>query len=67
MSGREIDRVRARSAVAVIRQHPLMVLFATSPALIAVALVWWLAGAGWAILLLAVAAVSGAALILRKR
>ena len=49
---KEIDRVRAQSALAVIKQHPGMVLFARSPAIIALALVWWLVGAGWAVLLL---------------
>ena len=49
---KEIDRVRAQSAVAVIKQHPGMVLFVASPAIIALAAVWWLLGAGWAALLL---------------
>ena len=44
-----------------------MALFVASPALIGVALVWWLAGAGWGILLLAVMAVGAAYLIVRKR
>ena len=35
MAGKEIDRVRARSAVDVIKQHPVMVLFAISPAVVA--------------------------------
>ncbi len=67
MAGKEIDHIRARSALDVIRQHPAMALFVASPALIAVALVWWLAGAGWGILLLAVMAVGAAYLIVRKR
>ncbi len=67
MAGKEIDRNRARSALDVIKQHPGMALFVASPALIAVALVWWLAGAGWGILLLAVMAVGAAYLIVRKR
>jgi hypothetical protein len=67
MSGRELDRIRARSALAVIGQHPLMVLFAISPALVVAGLVWWLAGAGWAILLLVVLGVTGAVLTVRKR
>ncbi len=67
MAGKEIDRNRARSALDVIKQHPGMALFVASPALIGVALVWWLAGAGWGILLLAVMAVGAAYLIVRKR
>ena len=34
---KEIDRVRAQSALAVIKQHPGMVLFAVSPAIVALA------------------------------
>lgn len=49
---KEIDRARADSALAVIKQHPGMVLFAVSPALVALGVVWWLFGAGWAALLL---------------
>jgi hypothetical protein len=67
MAGREIDRVRAQSALEVIRQHPGMALFVASPALVAVALVWWLLGAGWAILLLGVLVVGGGVVLLRKR
>ena len=33
--GKEIDRVRAQSALAVIKQHPGLVLFAVSPVIIA--------------------------------
>jgi len=61
-----MDRVRARIALAVIRQHPLMVLFAISPALVVAGLVWWLAGAGWAILLV-VLGLTCAVLTVRKR
>jgi hypothetical protein len=39
---KEIDRVRAQSALAVIKQHPGLVLFAVSPVIIALGLVWWL-------------------------
>lgn len=63
MAGKEIDRNRARSATAVLRQHPAMVLFVASPAILAVALVWWLAGAGWGVLLaLALVLAGGAAM-----
>ena len=56
---KEIDPVRARSAVAVIRQHPGMALFLATPALLVVGVVWLLTGsAAWAALL-AVAMVLG--------
>lgn len=47
----EIDPVRAKSALAVIKQHPGMVLFLAAPALISVAVVGVVAGVGWAVLL----------------
>jgi hypothetical protein len=67
MPGREIDPLRARSALAVIRQHPGMVLFVTSPALVAVAIVWWLAGGGWAVTFLTALLVISGVAVLRKR
>ncbi|SCX33048.1 hypothetical protein [Mycolicibacterium fluoranthenivorans] len=67
MAGDELDRVRAKSALAVARQHPGMVLFLVSPAVIAVAAVWWLAGAGWAGLLLVALVLAGGAGVLLKR
>lgn len=45
-----------------------MLLFALSPALLGLAAVWWLFGAGWAVLLLIVGVVGGgAALVLKRR
>ncbi|MCG5430733.1 hypothetical protein LV457_00265 [Mycobacterium sp. MYCO198283] len=67
MARREIDRNRARGARDVVRQHPGMVAFVLSPALLVCALVWWLAGAGWAILLLVVLLGAGGAALLRRR
>jgi hypothetical protein len=64
---KEIDRARAQSALSVIRQHPGMVLFAASPALVALAVVWLLFGAGWAALLLVGMVVGGGAAVLMKR
>jgi len=64
---KEIDRVRAQSALSVIKQHPGMVLFAASPALVALAVVWWLFGAGWAALLLVGMVLGGGAAVLVKR
>jgi hypothetical protein len=64
---KEIDRVRAQSALAVIKQHPGMVLFVLSPAIIALALVWWLVSPGLAVLLLIGTVVGGGAVLLMKR
>ncbi len=67
MAGKEIDRTRAQSALEVVKQHPGMALFVLSPALIALAAVWWLAGAGWAIVALIGLLAAGGAILLRKR
>jgi hypothetical protein len=67
MSGKEIDRQRAQSALAVVKQHPGMALFVASPAIIALGAVWWLAGTGWAVLLLIAMVIAGGAAILLKR
>ena len=64
---KEIDRARAQSALSVIRQHPGMVLFAVSPAVIALAGVWWFFGVGWAALLLIGMVLGGGAAVLMKR
>ena len=65
--GKEIDPVRARSAVAVIKQHPGLALFAVSPGIIAIAVVWAVVGGGWAFLLAIALLVGGGAWLLRKR
>jgi hypothetical protein len=67
MSGKEIDRRRAQSALAVVKQHPGMVLFLASPAIIALGAVWWLVGSGWAALLLVALVLAGGAAVLLKR
>jgi hypothetical protein len=64
---KEIDRVRAQSALAVIKQHPGMVLFAASPVIIALGLVWWFVSPALAVLLLIGAVVGGGAALLMKR
>jgi len=64
---KEIDRQRAQGALAVIKEHPGMVLFVLSPGLLGLAAVWWLFGAGWAALLLIGAFVAGGAAVLLKR
>ena len=64
---KEIDRARAQSALSVIKQHPGMVLFAASPVLLALGVVWWIFGAGWAVLLLVGVVLGGGAAVLMKR
>jgi hypothetical protein len=67
MARKEIDRIRARSALEVVREHPVLVLFAASPALALLGVIWWLAGAGWAIFAGVLLLLAGAALILLRR
>lgn len=67
MAGKEIDPIRAKSALAVIKQNPGIALFAVSPLLALVAVTWYFAGAFWGIALALVLLVAGGALILRKR
>jgi hypothetical protein len=67
MPGKEIDPIRAKSALEVIKQNPGIVLFALSPALIAVGLIWWLAGVGWAIAAAVVLVLIGGAAVILKR
>jgi lipoprotein signal peptidase len=64
---KEIDRVRAQGALAVIKQHPGMVLFVASPAIIALGLVWWLVSPTLSVvLLIALVLVGGAAVLLKR-
>ena len=67
MPRKEIDPIRAKSALEVIKQNPGIVLFALSPALIAAGLIWWLAGAGWAIAAAVVLVLIGGAAVILKR
>ncbi|CQD08972.1 hypothetical protein BN1232_01626 [Mycobacterium lentiflavum] len=67
MAGKDIDPIRAKSALEVIRQHPVLVLFAVSPALALLGVIWWLAGGGWAIATAVVLLLVGAGLVVLRR
>jgi len=67
MPGREIDPIRAKSALDVLKQNPGIVLFAASPALVGLGLIWWLAGAGWAIAATILLLIAGTAAVVLKR
>ncbi len=67
MAGKEIDPMRARSALEVIKQNPGIVLFALSPAFIALGVVWYVAGAGWAIFAAIALLIAGGVGIALKR
>lgn len=64
---KEIDPLRAQGALAVIKQHPGMVLFAVSPVIIVLGLVWWLVSPALAVLLLIGAVLAGGAALVMKR
>jgi hypothetical protein len=61
----EIDPTRAKGALAVVKQHPGMVLFLTTPALLLAGVVWVLAGPGWAALLFIALVLGGGAAVYR--
>lgn len=67
MAGKEIDRVRARSALDVVKQHPLMVLFAISPVVAAAIVLGALTHPVWGILLFVVAVLAGSWAVVRRR
>ena len=67
MARGEIDPIRAKSALAVIKQNPGIVLFAVSPGLLALGVIWWFAGAAWAIAAVVLLLIAGAAAIVLKR
>jgi hypothetical protein len=67
MAGKELDPNRAKSALAVIKQNPGIVLFAVSPLLALVAVIWVFAGTGWGIAAaLALLVASGAFIVLKR-
>ena len=67
MADKDIERIRAKSALEVVRQHPVLMLFAVSPALAVLGVVWWLAGAGWAIAAAITLLLAGAGFIVFRR
>ncbi|AOW93158.1 hypothetical protein BFN03_12230 [Rhodococcus sp. WMMA185] len=59
---KRIDRVKAESALEVVRESPAIALITVAPALVVFGVVWWLLGFGWALVLaivLGVVAVAG--------
>ena len=70
MAGNELDPARRQAAVAVVRQHPGMALAMASPALVVIAVLWVLGGAGWGLFALIAFGVLGAvgmSRLLRRR
>lgn len=53
----EIDRIRARSAWATVKESPVITAIAVAPIVVVFGLVWWLIGGWQAFLLLVLAGV----------
>ncbi|MFE3794259.1 hypothetical protein ACWEOI_10870 [Nocardia sp. NPDC004340] len=56
MPGRDMDRIRARSALETAKEQPVITAIAVLPVLAVLGVVWALAGFGWALLLLLIMA-----------
>jgi hypothetical protein len=54
MPGKDIDRVRARSALATVKESPVITAIAVAPFVVVLGLVWWLVGGFAAFVLLIV-------------
>ena len=65
--GKEIDPIRAKSVLAVVKQNPGIALFAVSPLIALVAVIWVFAGTGWGIAAALALLVAGSAFIVRGR
>ena len=65
--GKEINPIRAKSALAVVKQNPGIALFAVSPLIALVAVIWVFAGTGWGIAAALALLVAGGAFIVRRR
>ncbi|MEU2252634.1 hypothetical protein [Nocardia xishanensis] len=52
MSGKEIDRIRARSAWATVKESPVITAIAVAPFVVVLGVVWWLTNGFVAFLLL---------------
>ncbi|MEV0461761.1 hypothetical protein ACFYUD_26595 [Nocardia tengchongensis] len=56
MPGKDMDRIRARSALETAKEQPVITAIAVLPVLAVLGVVWALAGFGWALLLLLIMA-----------
>ncbi|MEU1207804.1 hypothetical protein ACFRAQ_01140 [Nocardia sp. NPDC056611] len=56
MPGKDMDRIRARSALETAKEQPVITAIAVLPVVAVLGVVWALAGFGWALLLLLIMA-----------
>ncbi|KZM70691.1 hypothetical protein [Nocardia terpenica] len=61
---KEIDRIRARSALETVKESPLIAAVALAPAVVVLGVVWWLTN--WFVALLVLIAL-GAVVVVRGR
>ncbi|MBH0780977.1 hypothetical protein [Nocardia bovistercoris] len=54
MAGKNIDRIRAKSALETVRESPVITAIAVAPFVVALGLVWWIFGGFAAFVLLVV-------------
>ncbi|PXX68349.1 hypothetical protein DFR70_10229 [Nocardia tenerifensis] len=54
MPGKDVNRIRARSALATVKESPVITAIAVAPVVLALAAVWWLLGGFAAFVLLVV-------------
>ncbi|WP_280484043.1 hypothetical protein [Nocardia farcinica] len=52
MPGKDVDRVRARSALATVKESPVITAIALAPVVVVLGVVWWLTNGFVALLLL---------------
>ncbi|MBF6211470.1 hypothetical protein [Nocardia puris] len=52
MAGKDIDRIRARSAWATVKESPVIAAIAVAPVVVVLGVVWWLTNGFVAFLLL---------------
>lgn len=50
MAGKKIDRVKAESALEVVKESPAVVAIVAAPAVVVFGVLWWLTGFGTALL-----------------
>ncbi|WP_405160504.1 hypothetical protein OG203_29410 [Nocardia sp. NBC_01499] len=54
MPGKDVNRIRARSALETVKESPMITAVAVAPVVLALAVVWWLLGGFAAFVLLVV-------------
>ncbi|WP_430333830.1 hypothetical protein [Rhodococcus sp. ACT016] len=64
MAGKKIDRVKAQTAVEVVRESPTIALIVAAPAIVVFGVLWWLTGFGTALLVTLI--VAGLAVVAKK-